>query len=202
MAAACPPGPGAGAFLLDPGSLSAQLSGFCQTRQDPRTVTFCPRGSSVSLRGGQTGGIDTHPADERARGAGPRDRAGLVFAPCPRSLCLPSPQLLRVTFQHRPHVSPRSPHRRPPPASPPAGTNVPLSLRRPRHGHERPPCDVRRSRCLSVSGECVAHPEPTQRHASNRPPGNGGAAEKASFPNRQGPNVHSRDLRFPRKGNT
>lgn len=197
-----PPGPGAGAFLLDPGSLSAQLSGFCQTGQDPRTVTLCPRGSSVSLRGGQTGGIDTHPADERARGAGPRDRAGLVFAPCPPSLCLPSPQLLRVTFQHRPHVSPRSPHRRPPPASPPASTNVPLSLRRPRHGHERPPCDVRRSRCLSVSGECVAHPEPTQRHASNRPPGNGGAAEKASFPNRQGPNVHSRDLRFPRKGNT
>lgn len=83
MAAACPPGPGAGAFLLDPGSPSAQLSGFCQTGQDPRTVTLCPRGSSVSLRGGQTGGIDTHPADERARGAGPRDRAGLVFAPCP-----------------------------------------------------------------------------------------------------------------------
>lgn len=142
----------------------------------------------------------------KGRGEQARETArgwfSLRSAPCPLSLCLPSPHLLRVTFQHRPHVSPRSPHRRPPPASPPAGTNVPLSLRRPRHGHERPPCDVRRSRCLSVSGECVAHPEPTQRHASNRPPGNGGAAEKASFPNRQGPNGHSRDLRFPRKGNT
>lgn len=109
MAAACPPGPGAGAFLLDPGSPSAQLSGFCQTGQDPRTVTLCPRGSSVSLRGGQTGGIDTHPADERARGAGPRDRAGLVFTPVRSVSALSLPPLPPPPPRDLPASSPREP---------------------------------------------------------------------------------------------